>query len=140
MIPMDCLCEIKLKFSLIIPFCILAVHLCAAQDSSGFQPVRKDSAVKIISFPKFLPGAAESNPFSESQLNLFEYGSRLSPYMPWQEAAVSKLPYLESFKKSLSLELSYQSKEYFKYDLGEVGYWLGLAKTYFAIILAILSL
>ena len=45
-----------------------------------------------------------------------------------------------AFKQNLSLSYSYMYHEMTKYDLGIIGYYLGVSKTLFAIILAILSL
>ncbi|MHB1686080.1 MAG: hypothetical protein ACYCVH_01680 [Ignavibacteriaceae bacterium] len=47
---------------------------------------------------------------------------------------------LSYFKKCLSLSLAEQLKELNKYNLGEVGHYLGISRTLLAIILAVISL
>ncbi len=133
--------DINFKVNLIIPFCLLTINLCSAQDSSGLLPASKDSSVKTNTFAKFLFGAAEVHLISVSRLDFLEFGRSFYSDVPPQEEELSKVSfYPKTFKKSLSLMLTDQYKERFKYDLGTVGQWLGLAKTCFAIILAILSL
>lgn len=46
----------------------------------------------------------------------------------------------EKFKKEMYRILALKYKDYTKYDLGEIGYYLGLSKNIMAIVLAIISI